>query len=215
MEHFNGRQSSPQTWSVLDWAFLFCFKGRGGGSDAIKSVFSALNLTWIWGFFVNLTKLFLRPTTFTGPWARARNSLAKEAAKTQGVVITLCYHIHRASAKAALPPGEQGHGVAREEHLQLTAQALMFYFIPSLCYSFMIVQGCEGSMQKNFCTAFSFGKQTWAMYSGGRKARSSFTLTGGCAVTQQAQPWEGGEALWDPGWFISQLILLFLSSLSP
>lgn len=108
MEHFNGRQSSPQTWSVLDWAFLFCFKGRGGGSGAIKSVFSALNLTWIWGFFVNLTKLFLQPTTFTGPWARARNSLAKEAAKTQGVVITLCYHIHKASAKAALPPGEQG-----------------------------------------------------------------------------------------------------------
>lgn len=128
MEHFNGRQSSPQTWDVLDWAFLFCFKGRGGGgSDAIKSLFSALNLTWIWGFSVNLTELFLQPTTSTRCWACARNSPAKEAAKSQGAVITLCSHIHEAPAKAALPPSGQGHGVAKEKHPQPVAQALVFY----------------------------------------------------------------------------------------
>lgn len=144
MDHFNGRQSPPQTWGVLAWAFLSCFKGRRGRSNAIKSEFSALNLTWVWEFFVNLTKLFLQPTTSTHCWARARNFLAEEAAKTQGAVITLCYHIHKASVKAALPPSGQGHGMAKEERPQPLASVILFPLRAAvLCFYRAMVALCR------------------------------------------------------------------------
>lgn len=127
-------------------------------------------------------KAFSPANHLHSPLSTRQEFPSKGSCQSQGVVITLCYHIHKASAEAALPPSEPGHGVAKKEHLQPTAQ--LCYFIPSLCCSFVFLQGCDGSMQENFCIPSWFGKQTSAVHSGGRKARFSSAL----AVTQQAQP---------------------------
>lgn len=140
----------PQTSGVLDWAFLLSSKGKGGGRGTIKPVFTAWSLAWVWGFSVNLIKLFLEPTTSIPCCAYARNLLLKEfAARTQGAPITLCFWMASSSPSALCSP-RAGRGMAWPSWNILGLEPRLCDFTLSLHCRFLFLQVCNGSMQENF-----------------------------------------------------------------
>lgn len=132
--------------SWVSWTEHFCCapKTKDEWGMRQKSVFSALSLTWIWGFFVNLIKLFLQTATSNCWWPPARNFLPKGAAKTRRVVITSCYW-------AAQSSGQHRTLCGQERGIFQAYSPGSVILSPSPCCGFLFLQIHDGSMQKNFC----------------------------------------------------------------